>query len=257
MTSIITSVSEWVYGTENDTAAFCTASLSSFLTSECITPIFVKLLGILIITGSCLNKAPLFLNIVKNKSVAGISSSAVYSELIMYSNAAFYSMLRGNPFTAYGETALIAAQTLIVILLMWKYKTDPVISTKERIIATSLLCVYISVVTSLDADKLYLLPGVNMPCTIFSRGTQILYYFSCKHTGTQSIITVIMNFMGSAIRVVTTIKEVGMDIPMLSGYGISLLLNAIQISQFLMYKSNTEKYLKELKLGADKKKKSE
>ncbi len=82
-----------------------------------------------------------------------------------------------------------------------------------------------------------------------------MFYFKSKHTGAQSIITVIMNFTGSAIRVVTTIKEVGMDIPMLSGYLISILLNTIQISQFLIYKKNTEKYLKDL--ADEKKKKAE
>jgi len=248
-------VFDWVYGTDSDTAAICSSSLTSLLTSACVTPIFVKLLGILIIFGSCLNKAPLFINILKNESVAGISSSAVYSELIMYSNAAFYSALRGNPFTAYGETALITIQTVGVILLMWKFKKDPEISTRERILATVAFMVYVALVTSLDKDMLYLLPGVNLPCTLFSRGSQIYTYYTSQHTGTQSIITVIMNFTGSAIRVVTTIKEVGMDIPMLSGYAMSLTLNTIQISQFLMYKQNTIRYLKELK--SDKKKKDE
>ena len=55
-----------------------------------------------------------------------------------------------------------------------------------------------------------------------------------------------MNFAGSAIRVVTTINEVGFDIPMLSGYGISLVLNFIMIAQFMLYKKNTEKYMKSL-----------
>ncbi len=210
------------------------------------TEVLMKLLGMLIILGSMLNKAPLFINILKTKSVAGMSSSAVYSECIMYANAAFYSYLQGNPFAAYGETLLITIQTVGVILLMWQYKVEPKVSAKERMIVTALFAVYVSVVFSIPAEKLYLLLSINMPVTIFSRGMQIMTYLKAKHTGTQSIITVIMNFTGSAIRVMTTINLVGFDIPMLAGYGISLLLNSIMISQFIIYKENTKKYMKEL-----------
>jgi mannose-P-dolichol utilization defect protein 1 len=209
--------------------------------------IFMKLLGTLIIVGSCLNKAPLFLNIIKTKSVAGMSPQAVYSECIMYANAAFYSYLQGNPFTAYGETLLITIQTVIVILLMWKFKVEPKVTLKERMVVSAVFAVYVSIVFCIPKDKLYLLLSINMPVTMFSRGSQIYCYFKEKHTGTQSIITVLMNFTGSAIRVITTINLVGFDIPMLAGYGISLVLNSIMISQFVLYKQNTEQYMNKLR----------
>ena len=183
-----------------------------------------------------------------------MSSSAVYSEAIMYANAAFYSFLRGNPFTAYGETLLITIQTLMVVLLMWNYKTPDKVSMKERAVVSACFAVYVSAVLSLPADKLYLLLSINLPVTMFSRGSQIQMYYTCKHTGTQSVITVLMNFIGSAIRVVTTINEIGMDIPMLSGYAISLLLNSIMIAQFIVYNSNTQNYMKDLKDLQEKKK---
>ena len=52
----------------------------------------------------------------------------------------------------------------------------------------------------------------------------------------------------------TTINLVGFDIPMLAGYGISLFLNAIMITQFLIYKKNTAAYFKELEAKEAKKK---
>lgn len=39
----------------------------------------------------------------------------------MYSNAAFYNLRRGNPFTAYGETFMVMIQTLIVVVMIWMY----------------------------------------------------------------------------------------------------------------------------------------
>ena len=124
-----------------------------------------KALGVLIIVGSLLNKAPLFINILKSKSVAGMSSSSIYSEAIMYSNAAFYCIRSGNPFTSYGETLLIAMQTVFVILLMWKYKVEPPISNKERSIVTAAGVLYLSIVYLLPQDKIYLLVSCNMPVT--------------------------------------------------------------------------------------------
>jgi PQ loop repeat. len=209
--------------------------------------VFMKLLGTLIIIGSFLNKAPLFLNIINTKSVAGMSPQAVYSECIMYANAAFYSYLQGNPFAAYGETLLITIQTVMVILLMWKFKVEPKVTMKERTIVSAIFAIYVSIVFSIPKDKLYLLLSINMPVTIFSRGSQIYCYYKEKHTGTQSIITVLMNFTGSAIRVITTINLVGFDIPMLAGYAISLVLNSIMISQFVLYKQNTDQYMSKLR----------
>jgi hypothetical protein len=135
-----------------------------------------KLLGVLIIVGSMLNKAPLFFNILKSKSVAGMASSSVYSEAIMYSNAAFYGVRQGYPFTAYGETLLIAAQTVMIVVLLWKFKVEPRISMKERSIATALFALYVSVVFALPQDKVYLLLSLNMPVT----GEYRLSLFPCN-----------------------------------------------------------------------------
>jgi mannose-P-dolichol utilization defect protein 1 len=165
----------------------------------------------------------------------------------MYANAAFYSIRRGNPFTAYGEVALITAQSLVVICLMWIYR-EPKVSIRERGVYILFWAFYIHVVFNvLDKDQLYILMSVNLPVTCFSRGFQIAAFLKAKHTGTQSIVTVIMNFMGSMIRVVTTIHEVGFDAPMLTGYGLSLALNGTQIALFLKYKENTKQYLQNLK----------
>jgi hypothetical protein len=68
----------------------------------------------------------------------------------------------------------------------------------------------------------------------------------CKHTGTQSLITTVMNLAGSAIRILTTIKEVGLDMALLGGYAISVLLNLVLVIQFILYKENTKKYIQSL-----------
>jgi hypothetical protein len=56
-----------------------------------------------------------------------------------------------------------------------------------------------------------------------------------------------MSLAGSLIRVLTTIKEVGIDFAVLTGYGLGVLLNLILFLQFFAYRSNTKAFLKELK----------
>lgn len=253
--STIKVMAEWAWGRASDesdiSAEFCLENFFPVPPVPCIFALAMKALGIAIIIGACLNKAPLILNIVNNKSVAGMTPSAIYGETIMYANSALYSVLRGNPFTAYGENLIITVQSLVVCTLCWVYAV-PKISMLHRLSAAAAFGIYLfGVFVVLTPTYYYMLMSVNMPVLIFSRGTQIYTFYTCKHTGTQSVITTGMNLMGSAIRVVTTIAEIGFDIPMLSGYGISLTLNVILVSQFLMYKKKTEEYLTSLKKKSD------
>lgn len=93
----------------------------------------------------------------------------------------------------------------------------------------------------------YILQVLNWPVLIYARCTQIYYTYTVKHTGTQSVITTFMNFLGNAIRIGTTLKEVGLDIAFLSGYVSSLLLWFITLVQFYLYNDNTTKFLHDLK----------
>ena len=66
---------------------------------------------------------------------------AAYGEVILYSNAAFYNILRGNPFTAYGETCLVLLQTLVVIGLIWVYESK--IGKANIAVALAAYCAYL------------------------------------------------------------------------------------------------------------------
>ena len=218
---------------------------------ENIFPLAMKMLGVYIILSACLNKAPLIINIVSNKSVGGMSVGSVYSETIMYSNSALYSILRGFPFTLYGETVIKLFQSMIVCVLSWIY-SETKISVFNCLTVIVIYFVYLfGVFSVLTPDYYFMLKSVNLPVIIFSKGSQIYKFFICKHTGTQSLTTTGMNISGNVIRIVNMISEIGFDIPMLSGSTVSLVLNSILIVQFLMYKKNTKEYLTSLKKKAD------
>jgi len=252
LNTIVNTLAKWAWESENGSdisADFCVENFFPFPPMPCLIALAMKGLGIAIITGACLNKAPLIINIVNNKSVAGMSSSAVYGETLMYANAAFYSVLKGNPFTTYGENLILTFQSVLVCILCWNYAI-PKISIMQRLSATVVFGIYlflVFVVLKSMPEHYHILMSINLPVLIFSRGSQVMTFWKCKHTGTQSIITNGMNTLGSAIRMLTTISEIGFDIPMLTGYAISLILNLILVSQFFMYSKKTEEYLKSLK----------
>lgn len=173
----------------------------------------------------------------------------------MCANAALYGFLEGHPFTAYGETIALAVQGLIIVVLIWKYTVNPRVQSQEKFLASSFFFLYILCIYNiLPKDLNYLLVSSNWPVLIYSRGLQIIETFRVQHTGAQSIVTNGLNLVGGLIRILTTIKEVGWDITVLTGYGLGTILNLTLVLQQLYYHSNTEKFVASLKAVAEKKK---
>ena len=143
----ILSLATWAWGADPSSDVDPTICLDSipFLSMPCLSRLFAKAIGIGIIVSSCINKAPIIKNILDSKSVAGLSVSGSYGEVILYGNAAFYNILRGNPFTAYGETFMVGLQTLIVVVLIWIYN-EPKIEKRDMAIALAGFSVYLFVV---------------------------------------------------------------------------------------------------------------
>lgn len=196
----------------------------------------------------------------------------------MYSNAAFYNLRRGNPFTAYGEVFMVMLQTILVVIMIWMYgDTDTDIDTdgpststsrnttrrrRSSTVTVGMLCVcavyvvYLIVVFYvLTDDTLYVLMVYNPIVLLTSRGSQILANHQQKQTGAQSLATTGMNLTGSLIRTVTTIKEVGWDLHILRSYGASIALNTILLVQIVLYRENTKRVLEDVKHKHKSKKK--
>jgi hypothetical protein len=141
------STANWVW-VEDETVSptFCVEN-APLMNSDCWSRLIVKALGIAIILGACLNKAPVMLNLWNTKSTAGLSSMAVYSETLVYANAASYGMLSGHPFTAYGENLALFLQSLVITYLMWSFAAPPV-SSLEQGVVNFVVAAYIVVVTN-------------------------------------------------------------------------------------------------------------
>jgi len=261
----IVALAEWVWTvemTEEDegapvvlpktSAELCLSTLP-LMNGDCWSQLIVKGLGIAIILGACLNKAPIIRNILANQAAAGLSRASIYGETLMYANSAAYGQLLGHPFSAYGENACLLLQSLIIIVLAWKF-ADPKVSLREQGLIMAAGAAYLATVTMfLPESQYYLLMTSIMPILLYSRGSQILQTYQCQHTGAQSIITTTMNLVGGLIRILTTIKEVGWDPNVLGMFGLSLGLNIVCFLQFFYYKENTNKFVQDLQAAAKKK----
>ena len=138
-------LASWAWGSDPSplvTPSSCLESLP-VLASPCLARLIAKLVGVCIILASCANKAPVIRNIVASRSVAGLSPTAIYGEIILYSNAAFYNVLGGNPFSAYGETFTVLLQTLVVAILFWIYDARDNRGRRDAVFASAAYCAYL------------------------------------------------------------------------------------------------------------------
>jgi hypothetical protein len=247
---IVMVLADWIWGQDaNDQVSpeLCIETIP-FMNAGCSSQLAVKGLGIAIIGGACFNKAPIMVNILNTKSTAGLSRTAIYGETICAANAAFYGLLEGHPLTAYGENGALLFQSVAIIFMMWQFTDAPKVSTQERVLASGLGVAYVvGVTTMLTTDLHYLLMASIWPVMLYARGSQIIETWQIQHTGAQSILTTSLNLVGGMLRILTTIKEVGWDMAVLSGFLLSAIMNGVMFLQYFYYQSNTEKFVKELK----------
>ena len=244
----VMALAEWVWSeaeAEDVSPEVCISGLP-LMNSGCWGGLAVKGLGIGIILGSCLNKAPMIYNIWTSKSTQGLSGGALYGELLSVANASFYGLLMSYPFTAYGEAIALGVQAFIIIIMNWVF-ADPPVSTTEKIAATGASVAYlVGVLYMLPPEQYSLLMSIMWPLQVYAKGAQIYESFRVQHTGATAIATICMNVAGSSIRILTTIGEIGFDIAMLTGSVLAVILNSIMLFQYFMYRKNTENFLREL-----------
>ena len=78
----------------------CTQSLLrefNVADTECVSLLASKVIGILMICGSFAIKIPQMINIVKSKSVEGISAVSFYMEVVFFISTVAYSYRQDNP----------------------------------------------------------------------------------------------------------------------------------------------------------------
>ena len=117
----------------------------------------------------------------------------------------------------------------------------------EKIVAIGITIAYVVGVSMfLPAEFYYILMASLWPLLVYAKGAQIYESFRVKNTGAQAIITIVMNLVGSSLRVLTTLQRVGWDMAFLTVSLLSMGLNGIMLLQYFSYRKNTEEFLQSL-----------
>ena len=90
-----------------------------------------KVIGYAILTGSIGLKVPQILAILSSKAVEGIEPISFYGEVPLMIMSVVYFYLEGYPFSAFGDTAFILVQNIILVILLWIY-ARPSIPSKNK-----------------------------------------------------------------------------------------------------------------------------
>lgn len=207
-----------------------------------------KSLGFGILAGSCITKAPQISAVVRARSAAGLSPLAVELETLGLLVSAAYGAVSGLPFNAYGESAILFAQSLVLLLLIYRLSGAPVL--RVLAVLSALGALIASVATGrVGLDLMQVLFNANSLVMISSRVPQIWSNYSTKATGQLSLITCAINTVGCTIRIFTSLTE-GAGPAMIRTYALGLVLNGTLVLQILAYAKNTKKAA----AGAKKKK---
>ena len=205
----------------------------NFANVPCIKMAVSKALGLGIVVGSSLVKLPQVLKIAKSGSAEGISLTGTLLELAAITVSGAYNFSQGFPFSSYGESVFLAAQTSAIGILVIAF-------TKGKPSALLFATLYAGVAWALlnpivtPAAMLWYGQAANIPMILLGKIIQIVTNFKNGHTGQLSAITVFLLALGAIARIFTSVQETGDQIVILT-YVCSSVVNCIIALQVLVY----------------------
>ncbi|UXI17993.1 max-like protein X [Sarcoptes scabiei] len=220
----------------------CDSLLSDFiLESDCLKTIAIKTLGYGIIFGSTLVKLPQLLKLYSNKSGYGVSLFSVFLEILALSFSSSYSFANGFPFSAWGESLFLLLMTSFIFFLIVHYDMNQIQSFLFLIVSGATIAFLLSG----NVPMKYLTLGqlLSLPLMISSKLVQAWTNFVNGHTGNLSAITVILIFIGSTTRILTSIQETGDKLIILS-FILTSTINLILVVQIFFYWNVTNELLR-------------
>jgi len=227
------------------------SNIKPLLEPPCAKFLISKLLGYGIVVGSAGVKMPQVYNIMKAGSVEGLSGPSVIIEWAASVASFSYFMALGYPFSTWGENFFLFFQNGAIAALYLRFTAG---LGSARFWLTAALSAVLGIVLYTRAlPDIVLSPAVcesvrlrrcTITCTdvagslpvvlmLFGRLPQILQNARQGHTGTLSIITYSLNFLGGLARIFTVLQE--LDDPLvLTSASSAVLQNAILVAQILM-----------------------
>lgn len=220
--------------------------------------ILSAVLGLTIVGVSSVIKIPQIKKIVRPEVLQGrirvaqgLSLEGISLETLSNWIHVAYNSQNKNPFRNYGESLFVGIQNIAIILLIEYYNArarlgadgnqDAKIqqSLKELLRPAAILAGGIVFLTKIAPENLISsLQIASIPISIVSKLPQIHQNHRLQRASHLSEITVGANWLGSLIRVFTTVQDfdkLGRDKVLLAGYGLSFVLNLVLAGQVWYY----------------------
>ncbi len=146
------------------------------------------------------------MKIWKRGSTKGLSRVAAYAELMSYFNTMAYARHLKLDLSVYGETILISAQNLLVVLAIFWYEKK--VKLHEKMLVLGLFALYATVLLadeSLTSKHWHLISSSVIVCSAFARGSQFLENWKNQSTGLLAGGTVFLTFFISFSRTIVVL----------------------------------------------------
>ncbi|KAF8475590.1 hypothetical protein BDZ91DRAFT_673457 [Kalaharituber pfeilii] len=209
---------------------------------SCIKLAVSKAIGIGIIAASSVVKIPQLLKLLNARSAQGVSFLSYLLETTAYAINLAYNFRKGNPFSTYGETALILIQNVAIAVMVLTF------SSKSSTRGVPWPAIFVAGVAAaayalfspdvVSSNTLQLLQMATLPLNLASKVPQIAEVQRAKSTGQLSAFAVFNYLAGSLARVFTTLAEVD-DVLILAGFIGGAALNAVLAGQMVMFWNNS------------------
>ncbi|KAA8903592.1 hypothetical protein FN846DRAFT_53936 [Sphaerosporella brunnea] len=201
--------------------------------AHCTKLAISKAIGVGIVALSTVVKVPQLLKLVRSRSAQGISFASYLLETSAYIITLAYNVRSGNPFSTYGEIAILALQNVVISLLVLHYKgKDTMAAAYAAGLATAVYALFNESV--LPKEVLVLVQAATIPLGLASKIPQIWTIAKEKSTGQLSAFAVFNYLFGSLARIFTTLAEVD-DPIILIGFLGGFALNVVLAAQMLYY----------------------
>jgi mannose-P-dolichol utilization defect protein 1 len=207
-----------------------------FFNATCLKSIIARGLSFGIIVGSSVLKLPQMYNFYRAKSTNGVSPTMLYLDVISFTLPLTYNVMMGHPFFTFGEQLIVLSENIVLILMMWYYAPARHVS---KMVGVSL--VYVALVFGLfqaPTAVWWVYPLFGAAAAVVGRIPQILSNYTNQHTGTLSAFTFVLNSLGGAARMFTTMNTTG-DLSIVTSQFVGILTSVIVLVQMWNYRANT------------------
>jgi mannose-P-dolichol utilization defect protein 1 len=195
-----------------------------------------SLVGWLVIVGSALYKLPQLVRIWRVGSAKGISVTTYVCETLSIAFSLCYALRNGFPFNTFGESGFILLQNLMIIILMSHFDARPGRLTLLALLGCIGILMAALLSPSLAPSRLVAATqAISIPLLNVSRIPQIVLNARTKTTGELSITTLLLQLLGNAARLFTTLVQLEGNLLYLLSSMVAFLLNTILVYQYIRF----------------------